>query len=704
MKEGNSTYFAAEPNAEACARRCEEQFEKWLRWNKEVGRTHLIRKSFATIYGATINGTGNVSWRVTPGGEQGEQLFSFENHYASISENLHTLTTSNRPVVQCGSANTDYKSLSQALLANGIAEQYLTERELETLLKDAVKSAIDTTEGHILVEWDSLAGEPIGPNPQHLEEVQAGARKPQDVAMVKAGDVKYTPLGPLDVARDPKVRGFDKLPWVITRSPESKFELAAKYPELSGRILALAPTEDERAGSLFLGRAGDYESDQLYVYTLFCFKSAAMPQGRILRYLTGGIVLLDAPIPYDDNPVKRIFPGTLKDTSCGHSQLLHLLGPQDTVNALDSAITTNQLGRGIGNMLVPEGANIQVDKISTSMNEITYSGDKEPKPLEFPATPAELFNYKQEKIRAMEVLSGVNSVVRGSPSESVGADSSGAKLALIEAQAIRSNSGLDASRADLIRDVILATIYRLRDFGGDVRRLAKIAGKANQYMVKEFTSQDLSDIDRVTVDVGNPAMRTVAGKMAVADKLREVAMQAGRPLSPEQYLFLVKTSTYEPLIEGEQTTQMRIRAENEALMEGLGTHRALIADPHWTEIPQHLSVLDNPALREETPENEAIIQGTLDAVQEHIDWFKAMPPELVAMRGGPEALALWQQVQAAIAPPVVPGAPGAPVSPGQVPPSGADQVTNPEASRPEQPGMPGLPSNPSLVEGEGAIQ
>jgi hypothetical protein len=88
----------------------------------------------------------------------------------------------------------------------------------------------------------------------------------------------------------------------------------------------------------------------------------------------------------------------------------------------------------------------------------------------------------------------------------------------------------------------------------------------------------------------------------------------------------------------------RIQEENEKLLaaEPGWQHRALITDAHWIEIPKHLALLSNPDLRQ--PGSEMVQQKILEAVQEHLQLFKAMPPELVMMTGGPNALAIWQQM------------------------------------------------------------
>ncbi len=691
----SSTYWAAEPRASIVGK-CHEKIDEYYRFSDETGRTAQLRKLYVQIYGGSTTSTGSISWGITASGDQGEILQSQENHLANISVNLLNLTTAQRPTVQTGAANTDKKSLAQTLLADGLIEFHLTEKKLENLLKRAAKSAIDQSEGFVEWGWDTEAGEDHAPEFQD-EEMEGPAQ------VRKTGDPRFTFLGPLDVIRDPFASSWDDLSWLITRRWVNKWELIARYPECAQKISGLESKADAKRQMRSSSRPQD--TDFIPFWTLYHGDTPAIPGGRMVLFLDGDIDLFDGPLPYKQMPVTPIVCDWMEGTPFGHTPLLHLLGPQEALNAVDTAMVTNAIGRGIGNMVTDDTGDVGVTELGSSMNLIKITRGATLVPLQWPNLPPELANLKKEKVSAMETLSGMNSVVRGNPSESVGADASGAKLALIEAQAIRSNSGLESSWTGLIRDVALhGVIHLYRDFGGQAPRLAQIAGKNNTYLVKEFTSTDLSDIDRVKVDVGNPVLRTVAGKMAVADKAVELGVI--RPGELQKYILLLKEGTAEPLFEAEQAVQMRIRGENEDLMEGTRPHVALLSDPHWREIPEHLALLDNPAIREPTPENEAMQQAVLDAVQQHIDLLLQMPPWMVLMRGGPEAMAIFQQVQMAMAPPMLPPPgdatsgtppPGPATQTGTPPPAtGSTTVMNPAASQPDQPGLPNLPKPPDV--------
>ncbi len=684
----SDSYFAGAPSAEIGARLSGKVRDHHER-QKTSGRLAKIIKSHAMSIGATVNDTGGVAWSLVSGGEQGELIFSQENHYRALGNSIINLTTAERPTIQCSAANTDAASIGTAILADGLLDYYLARRGVEVLLKRAVKRGVYLSEGFIYVPWDPNAGDPYMP----VEDEQSG----ETTGQTKKGDVAFHCLGPFDVIRDEWAESWESLNWVMVRLWVSKFDLMARYPELADQIAGLeAKSESYRIG---FGTKAD-DTDLIECWDFFHKKTDALPSGRMVTLLSEDIVLYDGPIPYSDLPVYPCFPDELDGTPFGDTPMFDLMGPQDAVNGIDTATITNQLGRGIGNLLVPDDADVSIDQLAGSMNAIKYKGQNAPSPLEYPPVPADLYQSKKDKISAMEMLSGINSVTRGNPNESVGADSSGAKLALIDAKSIQNNSGLEKSYVGLVRSVCLAILHRLRDFGGDVERQAKLVGKNNQHLLREFVGADLDGIDLVKVEMGNPVLRTTSGKMAIADKAVELGII--KPGQLDKYLLLMRTGQDGPLYEVETGIQMRIRGENETLLDGTGDpHEASIADPHWREIPEHLSLLDNVAARGRSPEAQALQQRVTAAVQQHIDLFMQMPAWMVLLRGGPEAMAIHQQVQLMINPPI-PGTetgtpPPQPGGSSSTPPpqTGAEDVTNPVGSKPSLPGMPTMPTQPT---------
>ena len=693
-KRSNSQYFATRLDTEIVPylRDWVAEYQEFL---ETYGHAERIKKSLAYNAGGTLDDRGSCTWKIQRGGEMGEVLLNAENHYRAIGQSAINLTTAQRPAIQFLAKNSDKQSVSRAAIGNALVESYLQDAGLEALFKQACELMVFATEGFVFTDWDRMAGPVQGrvveePNPE------TGIPEPISKALPQ-GDVRFRLFATEDVIRNPHLTSWRVRDWVILRDWVSKWELVAKYPEIADKLASMGPESDDNIDLRSLSRPDDF--DLLPVYEFYHEKTGAVPTGRYVKFVSD-LWLEGGPLPFDKIPLARGAPSELLKTPFGYSVQLDLLGAQETINGLDTSITTNQLGRGIGNMLVPANANLTVELFGSAMNVIKFDGEQEPTPLQMPPTPPELFTYKKDKIAAMEVISGIGSVVRGNPSENIGADASGSKLVFLQSQAVQQNNGLEKSYIQLIRDVAMSIIKVFRTFGGSESRLLKTIGKNNAYQIREFYPEsDFDDIGNVVVDIGNPVTRQISGRMALADRLSE--LQLIKPENAKAYITLVREGTLDPMIEAEQAASLRVQEENEKLLSGEEgwQHRALITDEHWNEIPKHLELMDNPDLRQ--PGQEAAQQRILAAVEEHSRLFAAMPPYLVLMRGGDRALAIWQQVATAMsgqeggAPPGAPGAqPQAPGKPGK--PSAADQLANESIAG--QPSTPNQPRNPATGE------
>ncbi len=291
----------------------------------------------------------------------------------------------------------------------------------------------------------------------------------------------------------------------------------------------------------------------------------------------------------------------------------------------------------------------------------------EPKAMQLTSTPPEIFNFITQLERAQETLSGVNSVARGNPEASL---KSGAALALVQSMAIQFSQNLQQSYARLVEDVGTGTINILKTFAA-VPRVAAIAGKSNRPLMKEFSGEDLSGINRVIVDMGNPLTRTTAGKVNLADALAERNMID----NPDQYIQVVTTGRLEPIIEGKQAQLLLIKSENEKLADGI-RQQVVLTDNHAKHILEHTTVLSNPEIRA-TPD-DPIVLATLEHIQEHMEMMKDPYVQ--------QLMAILHQEP--VPPSMMAPPPGAPAPGGMMNPQAPIQQ---EAGQVQQPNMPNPP-------------
>jgi hypothetical protein len=326
-------------------------------------------------------------------------------------------------------------------------------------------------------------------------------------------------------------------------------------------------------------------------------------------------------MPYRDLPVYRIAPSDILGTPFGYTPLFDLLPLQEAVNAGYTTILTNQNAFGVQNVLMPRGTDIVVNQLNGGLNVIEYTAQAgKPEPLNLTNTPQEIFTFIGNVERLMETLSGVNSVSRGNPEKSL---TSGNALALVQSMSIQFMNGLQQSYVMLVESVGTGLINMLKDFAA-TPRVAAIVGKSNRTEVKEFTGDDLSNINRVVVDMGNPLARTTAGRVEMASQLLQ--MQA--ITTPQQYLQVINTGRLDVMTEDTTSELLLIRAENEHLTEGKEV-RAIATDNHAMHVKEHKVILADPSLRLDAD----LVARTLAHIQEHIELLKNTDPNVLMMTG-----------------------------------------------------------------------
>lgn len=606
-------YFAAREADEVAAvlTRRSTTFYQNLYNNQFIDKLRKMWRFYHGAFTTSVSGAHEVTFT----GDESELVRLPVNHFRNLARHIYNMITSNRVVMEAKAVNTDYKSLSQTFLANGILDYYMRQKNLEECFKLATEYAIVLGAGFVKLGWDVSAGEPID-----FDE-ETGQYNFQ-------GDVSFTALSALDVVVDGSKENWDN-DWVLTRTWKNKYDLAAKYPELKDEIIGIR-TKGEQLYTRFSMWTND-ETDDIAVYEFFHKPTDSLPEGRYIMYLDGNVVLLDAKMPYRQIPVYRIAPSNILGTPYGYSPMFDVFPIQEAINATVSAIMTNQNAFAVQSLFVPRGADIAVNTIGEGMQIV--EGNAQPVPLNMTATAKETFDFLSTLIQQGETISGINSVVRGNPEASL---KSGTALALVQSMSIQFMSELQNSYVKLVESVGTAILMMIRDFAASPRVVA-IVGKNNRTALKEFMGEDLNSINRVIVDVGNPLSRTISGRVQMAEQLLQMKLFK----SPEQYFMVLETGKLETAFEGDIQQLLLIKRENEMFLDG---KNPLVAptDSHSLHINEHNSVLSDPSLRE----NPELVKNVMDHIQEHLDALENTDPRLLQIIGQQPIQPLEQMMNA----------------------------------------------------------
>ena len=141
--------------------------------------------------------------------------------------------------------------------------------------------------------------------------------------------------------------------------------------------------------------------------------------------------------------------------------------------------------------------------------------------------------------------------------------------------------------------------------------------------------------------------------------MADMLLERGLINTPDEYLTVKATGRLEKLTEFKDRNLLRLQAEKEMLMQGIGlppvdpvaTEEAMLADPSalpvfvddgqphllptvvdtpWLDIAEYAAVLASPEARTK-PE---VVEAVTGAIQFKVQQWRAMPPEVIAALGG----------------------------------------------------------------------
>lgn len=653
----NDTYFAARP-AEETATVLLAKGRTFFNTMESNQYLKKIQDMFNFYYGNfdTESDVHEISFT----GEQGELVKLPVNLFRNLARHLHSMVTANRPILEARAINSDYKSLSQTYLANGILDYYMREKGLEEHVADAAEMAIVLGSSYLKMEWNAMAGE--------IHDTEVDSEEP-----VYEGELEFSLLSQLDVVVDGTKENWNSHEWVMTRSFVNKYNLIANYPEKADKIAAMEPKNGFSDFRLSLFSNDD--TDDIAVYEFFHKKTAAMPDGRYMLFLANDIVLLDLPIPYRSIPVFRLCPTHIMGTPYGYTDMFDVFPMQQALNSMYSAIMTNQNAFNVQSLFVPRGADIAHASLSGGMNII--EGNAKPEAINLTSTAPETFNFLNVLSQAMESQVGVSSVTRGSPEASL---RSGNALALVQSMSLQFQTPFQKNYVKFLERIGTSLLDILKEFA-TTPKLISLVGKNKKPLLKEFTGDMIGDIKRVVVDVGNPLSRTTAGKLEIANNL----LQQGAIKDPRHYFMVLETGNIDTMMEGEMADLLLIQSENEWMLEG----KDVFADPldqHRLHIMEHRAVISDPELRR----NPELTKKVHDHIQEHINMLKEVSPDLLQLIGE-------QPLTPAMAPPAGGQLPPGPMTQDQsAAAAGNVAPLDPSSMGPQAPAEAQLPGQPSV--------
>lgn len=665
-----SDYFALQTGSDLIAE-CFKRIDDYHRYVESTGRLSTWKRSYKNFY---LGGIENA--RLKTGGEKNQFVLAQVNHFANILSHMLNNVTNQRPNLKARATNDDFKSLAQTKIGNQVLEYYLDEKDLESYLKTAAELSLIFGEGFVEELWDATLGRDIAVD--------------ENENPISEGDVAFYFYSPLDVVRDFTMGSYEDCSWRITRKWINRWNLAAKFPQYEEEILSSVSTMSNMRKVRIGHPVFEAENDQIALYSLIHDRTKVIPDGRFVQFIENeNVILIDGPMPHK-RILHRVAPQDQHGTTFGYTKAYDLLPIQENLNMLYSIIASNQSMFGVQSLLVPKGSGIEYSALQGGLKIVEYNAmpgvESKPSALQLTATPPEIFNHLTHLIQQMETISGVNSVVRGQPEASL---ESGAALALVASQSIQFLSDFQQAYTKLLESCGTGLLDILKNYA-QTPRIISLAGKNNMQYLDEFKGEDIGNIDRVTVEVGNPLSRTTSGKLQIAQDL----LKNGLVTDAKQYLTVIETGSLEPLTESTSSQLMLIKDENERLSKGEELP-VTYYDLHYLHIQEHATVVANLQARM----NPKVIEAVNAHIQQHIQILKTLDPIVAGATNQPVLNAGGGSG---------PGGPGGPMGgpphaapppqgphPGG-PPPGAAQMSpgNPMQKQADAVKPPSMPQNP----------
>lgn len=609
----DNEYFALK-DADDLAADIMGKVDAWENHLETSGLRQRWAKSYNMYYGRHFN-LGNMgSDGIESGGQDNELALIKANHYRNLLQHILIMTTKQKPAFDTQAMNAEPDSLAQARLGNDLLDFYISDKRLGRYVKLATEMSVVMGKGFVECVWDPSKGEAYG-----VKDVEDENGEPTQ-KQIAQGDIELSTVDPFSLIVDLAEEDFTKCQWQIVRKFQNRFDLAAIYPQMSETLKGMSSKSDlETNRKSWHGTQNLADTALIPVWYFYHKKTPAVPNGRMMIVAGADCMLYDGAMPFRRLPVFRIVPGEIFGTTEGYTGGFDLISLQEAIDVLLSTAFTNQQAFGVNNILAPEASGVSAEQLTQNLKLIKYKGQTPPSVLQLCATPAEIFTMINLLQSIQETVSGVNAVARGNE-EAIG-DKSGKALSIIQSMAYEYASGLIQSWAEMNEDLGTHIFELLQDYA-TTDRVLEISGKSNSSQMSSFNKDSIKNIRRVKVELGNPASRTTAGRLEMADNY----LNHGFIKTPEEYDTVVKTGQLETLTRSTTSSLTNIHRENEMLMEGSGQVIALVTDDHPVHMAEHRANCDDPKVRM----NPALHEATLAHITEHNNLWKNMDPALCA--------------------------------------------------------------------------
>lgn len=668
-------YWAAERDGEKLRETLKAKEENFYQAADRRGLFELCRQMYAAYYGTTTGvNTGSSQWQTQMlrfTGDNGELIEFSANELRSYVDQIVNMMTKTRPSFQCESLNTDYASMAQVEADDAMVTYFYEQEQGERREKELAKLEMLYGKAYQHSDWDPDGGPKVDVPADIPLDPAAGGGTFKQTKKVPSGKFELRNLNWWEVICEPYRSEYNTHLWrMVVLTGKSKAEAQLRWPAFAD---AIAETSDDNSEWSHRFPGADSETpdneDEITWRIFYHARTAVLPRGRKCIFV-GDVWVNCEPgedeLPIDEIPVTSLMSCELHGTSFGVSDMWNLMPLEQVQNQILSDMATNIESFGRPPLMLPEGANIDLDALADGQKVVFVPPDvQQPAPMRFPEIPAIGFKVLDLLRSFKQSISQLNAISRGDTAQGV---TSGAHAALYEQIAVEAQSPRALS-LDLLREATGNILIQFLQAFAKHPQLVSIVGIDERPYLKTFYPENFAGVPRVKVKTRNPALETISGKTAVVDMLRQFP---GMPLSdPQAVIDLITTGKMKPMYNLTRTVDLQVRYENEQLLQGppveqtqpqvdpatgmqlspgyprVPTVPALALENIQKHIVHHLEVLYSPEARE----NPQVMQAVLAHITEHIQLAKQVDPWVAQVLGNPPPPAAMMPVDGSAQPP-----------------------------------------------------
>ena len=561
-------------------------------------------------------------------GEQGELIGMSVPQARSLVRQMISIITKQKLQFAAKMRSRDYSAFGNGQIAESLANQLVKDQSLNEKIDRLAELTYLHGQCFWHVTWDSDAG----------RRVDNGMEAP-----AMSGDVNIQVASAKYVYYDWNEEDWNNLHCVTVAKRMNRWDLIAQHPELEDELRKIP--NFNRILNGFTTTIASFDDtltrtdDLILVYYYYHKPTPAVPQGRMVILCSEKCVLYDGANVYECLPVIPCIPEKLDDFLLGYPQFSNLAPLQEMLDINFSTMATNQSAFGVQSVLNPRGSNIDITEIY-GMRWIDYTpqgndGGGKPEPLQLTRSAPEIMDGIKIYIDNLGTLANINSALRGTPPPGVTA---GNAIATLTANSIEFFSSFSKAIFASIEQAITLAVKFYKMLGAEEQ--LTVVSDGNISYLKEFKASDLREFDRVSLEITNPLMNTIAGRRDQA----EILLNKGLIKDIGDYFMVLEGEPPKRLWNAELNESALIQKENDDLTKGIPCP-VLYTDNHALHIEKHKDILRNPEIR-----RNGNIQEILNHMEQHEQFISQQQQAMMPQQPGqppppPSDVASHQQME-----------------------------------------------------------